>query len=80
VQKGAALVRTGVEIGIHAFPTPVIVIDIKISCAFAIGSASSDPYASAVYAARADVYAARADGGEAEHRLRSARARIDRYV
>jgi len=73
VLKGTKLVRAGVEIGIHAFPTLVIVIDIKISCAFAIGSASSDPCASAVYAARAD-------GGEAEHRLRSARARIDRYV
>jgi len=72
VLKGAAPVRTGVEIGIHAFPTPVIVIDITISCAFAIGSGSSDSYASAASAARAD-------GGD-EHRPPSAQARIDRYV
>jgi len=73
VQQGVKIVAMGVEIGIHAFPTPTGIIDIKISCAFAAGEAPSRPCASIVHGS----YSA---SGESEYKSLLATTRIDRYV
>jgi hypothetical protein len=72
VQKAVKVVGTGVEIGLHAFSTPVIV-DIKITCAFAIGGSS--PVLN-----EAIERAACADDGDSEQKWISAHSRVDRYV
>jgi len=74
VQKAGTIVGTGVEIGVYAVSTPVMVITIEINCAVAIGGSSSSPYARTE---RAPCYV----NPDAECELgRLGQTRVDRYV